>query len=42
MEYEHPEPAIEVEYADEEGRSRALVVYSPGLEKVLAVHPEKS
>lgn len=42
MEYERPEPAIEVEYADADGQSRAFVVYSPDLEKVLDVHPEKS
>lgn len=41
MEYERPEPAIEVEYTDAEGQPRAFIVYSPDLQKVLAVHPEK-
>lgn len=41
MEYERPKPAIEVEYADEEGVPKAFVVYSSDLAKVLAVHPEK-
>lgn len=41
MEYERPEAAVVVEYADEEGRTRALVVYSPDLEKVLAGYPER-
>lgn len=41
MEYDRPEAAVEVEYVDEEGRTRALVVYSPDLQKVFGVHPEK-
>lgn len=41
MEYERPEPAIEVEYADSEGQSRAFVIYSPDLQKVFNTHPEK-
>lgn len=41
MEYERPEAAVEVEYADEDGVPRAFVVYSTDLEKVLAVHHEK-
>lgn len=41
MEYERPRAAVEVEYVDEEGRTRALVVYSPDLTKVFAVYPEK-
>lgn len=40
-EHMRPEPAIEVEYADEDGQTKALVVYSPDLEKILAVRPEK-
>lgn len=41
MEYEHPKPAIEVEYADDEGVPKAFVVYSPDLTKIFAVHPEE-
>ena len=40
MEYEHLEPAIEVEYADKEGAPKAFVVYSPDLAEIFAVHPE--
>jgi hypothetical protein len=42
MEYEKPNPAVEVEYADEEGVPKGFVVYSPNLTKIFAVHPEKS
>lgn len=42
MEYERPEPAIEVEYADDEGWPRVFVVYSPDLQRIFDVHPEKS
>ena len=42
MEYERPEPGIEVEYADGEGHPKVFVVYSPDLARILAVHPEKS
>lgn len=41
VERQRPEAAIEVEYADEEGQTKALVVYSPDLERVLAVYPEE-
>jgi uncharacterized protein DUF4926 len=40
MEYERPEPAIEVEYPDEEGAPKAFVVYTPDLIETFAVHPE--
>ena len=40
VEHERPEAAVEVEYADEKGRTKALVVYSSDLARVLAVHPE--
>jgi hypothetical protein len=40
MEYERPEPAIEVEYADEEGVPKAFVVYTPDLTETFAVHSE--
>ncbi|MBA3492047.1 MAG: DUF4926 domain-containing protein [Rubrobacteraceae bacterium] len=40
MEYENPEPAIEVEYADKEGVPKAFVVYSPDLTEIYVVHPE--
>lgn len=42
MEYERPDPAVEVEYADENGVPKALVVYSPDLAKIFAVHTEKT
>lgn len=42
LEHERPRPAIEVEYADESGVPKAFVVYTPDLERVLAVHPEES
>lgn len=37
---ERPEPAVVVEYADEEGQTKALVVYSPDLGRLLRVLPE--
>jgi len=43
MDYsDDPTPAIEVEYAESEagGATKALVVYSPDLSKVLGVEPE--
>jgi hypothetical protein len=42
MAYEKPHPAVEVEYADENGVPKAFVVYSPDLAKIFAVHPEKT
>ncbi len=38
--FEVPDPAIMVEYADEEGQTRALVIHTPDLERVLRVIPE--
>ncbi len=38
--FENPEPAVLVEYADDEGRTKALVAYSPDLGRLLAVVPE--
>lgn len=38
--FEHPEPAVMVEYADDEGRTKALVVYSPDLARLSEVIPE--
>lgn len=35
--FERPRPALLVEYADPEGRTKALVTYSPDLERVLDV-----
>lgn len=35
-----PDPAIMVEYADEEGQTRALVIYTHDLERVLRIIPE--
>lgn len=40
--FERPRPAILVEYADEKGRTKALVFYSPDLERILEIHPEGS
>ncbi|CAN5893194.1 hypothetical protein BH23ACT11_BH23ACT11_21270 [soil metagenome] len=42
LEHERPRPAVEVEYAGERGVPKAFVVYTPDLERVLAVHPEES
>jgi hypothetical protein len=39
--FEHPSPAVMVEYADEEGQTKVLVLYSPGLEQVFEVAPER-
>jgi hypothetical protein len=38
VEYDRPQPAIEVEYADEQGVPKAFVVYTPDLSDTLAVH----
>ena len=38
--FERPEPAVMVEYADNEGRTKALTVYSPGPTRLLRVIPE--
>ena len=38
--FEHPEPAVLVEFADEEGQTKALVAYSPDLAHLLEVMPE--
>ena len=40
--FERPNLALLVEYADEEGRTKALVVYSSDLRQTFAVHPERS
>lgn len=39
--FERPRPALLVEYADPEGRTKALVTYSPGLRRVLDVLPAR-
>lgn len=36
-----PEPAVMVEYADEEGQTRALVIYTPDLARTLHIIPER-
>ena len=38
--FERPEPAVMVEYTDEEGRTKALIIYSPDLTRLLQVIPE--
>ncbi|MDP9477396.1 MAG: DUF4926 domain-containing protein [Actinomycetota bacterium] len=38
--FERPKPAVMVEYADDEGQTKALVVYSPDLSRLLQVLPE--
>lgn len=38
--FERPKPAVMVEYADDEGRIKALVIYSPDLRRLLQVLPE--
>ena len=38
--FERPDPAIMVEYADKEGQTRALVIYTPDLERALHIIPE--
>lgn len=38
--FEHPEPALLVEYADDEGQTKALVAYTTDLGLVLDVAPE--
>lgn len=40
--FERPRPAVMVEYADSEGRTKALVTYSPDLEQTINVIPETS
>ncbi len=40
--FEHPRPSVLVEYADSEGRTKALVTYSPNLDQVINVIPETS
>lgn len=40
--FEHPRPAVLVEYADDEGQSKALVTYSPDLRRILSVVPERT
>lgn len=38
--FEQPEPAVMVEYADEEGCTKALVIYSSDLTRLLEVISE--
>jgi len=38
--FEQPEQAVLVEFADEEGRTKALVAYSPDLTHLLEIIPE--
>jgi len=38
--FERPDAAVMVEYADDEGRTKALIIYSPNLEETLEVIPE--
>ncbi len=38
--FERPEAAVMVEYADEEGQTKAQVIYSPDLTQLLEVIPE--
>ena len=38
--FERPRPAVRVEFADEQGHTKALVTYSPDLQRVLNVVPE--
>ena len=38
--FKRPERAVMVEFADEEGRTKALIVYSPDLSRHLEVIPE--
>ncbi len=40
LEHEGPPPAVEVEYADEDGPTKAFAVYTRDLVRVLSVHPE--
>lgn len=39
---ERPESAVMVEYADDEGRTTALVIYAPDLMRLLGVVPEQN
>ena len=38
--FERPEAAVMIEYADAEGRTKAQVIYSPDLTRLLEVIPE--
>ena len=38
--FERPKPAVMVEYADDEGQTKALVFYSPDLSRLFQVLPE--
>lgn len=40
--FERPRPAVRVEYTDGDGQTKALITYSPDLEKTLNVIPERS
>ena len=40
IEHERPEPAIEVEYADCCGVTKAFAIYTPDLSRLIAVYPE--
>ena len=35
--FERPKPAVMVEYADKEGRTKALIIYSPDLTRLFEV-----
>lgn len=38
--FELPRPAVRVEFADDHGRTKALVTYSPDLRRIFGVVPE--
>lgn len=38
--FEHPRPAVRVEYTDGEGQTKALVTYSPDFTKALEIASE--
>jgi len=40
--FDQPRPAVRVEFADGQGRIKALVTYSPDLGRILAVIPERT
>lgn len=40
--FELPRPAVRVEFADDEGQTKALVTYSPDLGRILGVVPERA
>ena len=40
--FERPETAVMVEYADEEGQTKAQVIYSPDLTHLLGIIPEQA